>query len=129
MARNRLEEAGIRTMLNNEEAAATGLQLPGNATIELLVYESDIEAAREALLYQNLSLEEAASERPNFTPRASPNQVQHLHPTGITTPDTVEEEGEPTDPYLEKIDRAFKAVLLGMLFFRWSFYAFYLLGG
>jgi Putative prokaryotic signal transducing protein len=129
LARNRLELAGVPAILNNAEAAALGWQLTGRGTIELLVSESDLEAAEEALRYGNLSLEQAWERTAEHHPNGIVEpDAAFLHRTGIITPDTVEEEDNtPPDPFLERIDRAFKAALSGVFFFPLEFYAAFLL--
>ncbi len=129
LARSRLENAGIRAFLNNEEAAVIGWQLSSSGTIELLVSEADLETAREALLYdplpEILAQERTVEQHPEGI--AEPD-FRRLHRTGIITPETVEEEDDtPPDPYEERIDRAFRAALLGIFFFPIQFYTFYLL--
>ena len=132
LARNRLENAGIRAFLNNEESAVMAWQLSSSGTIELLVSEADMETAREALLYDPLP-EILAQER---TVEHHPEGIaepdfRRLHRTGIITPETIEEEddGPPPDTHGEKIDRAFRAALVGCFFFPFQLYTVYLLWG
>jgi Putative prokaryotic signal transducing protein len=117
LVRNRLEAAGIKAMVNGQEGSAIGWQISNSATIELIVFESDLEAAEEVLRYGDLSLDEiqerTAEEHPEGV--VEPN-AKSLHRSGITTPEDVEEEEEPSDPQRANIDRSFRAALLSVLF-------------
>ena len=129
MARNRLEEVGLRSMLNNEETAVIGWQLGASVgTIELLVAETDAEAAQEALFYRHLSLGEIQRRTEASHPEGVAEQdTDLLHRSDITTPEAVEEDEEPANPRGEKVDRAFRSALFGVMLFPLAFYALYLL--
>ncbi len=130
LARNRLEEAGIRAVLSGEELVGISWGFPGAiGGIKLLVMEED--ATRAVLL-----LADPASEAP--PPPEEREGIQADPPPALDTrlqidaPEPGEEPDGPEDeePHVTHLDataaRAYKAALFGLFFFPLSFYAIYL---
>ena len=124
MAKNHLEAAGIRGVLADEHAVSNFWQL-SNAIggIKLQVAESDLERAEEVL-------DALEHHRHDADPAEVADDIAEGEPKPEPKPSDKEDE-EQAEPPLnareQNAERAYRAALIGMVFFPLQFYATWLL--